>query len=71
MKRILLLTALLLCSVLSFAFEVDGIVYNVTSEEKLTVEVKSGKYSGDIVIPENVVYEGKTYSVTSGKAERV
>ena len=63
MKRLLLLTALLLSSVLSFAFEVDGIAYNITSN--LTVEVASKSYSGEIVIPEKVIYDGKEYSVTS------
>ena len=66
MKKLLLLSALLLCSVLSFAFEVDGIAYNVTSEKNLTVEVaKKTDYAGDIVIPEKVTYEEKEYSVTS------
>ena len=67
MKRVLLLTVLFLCPALSFAFEVDGIAYNVISEEDLIVEVtkKDPKYSGDVLIPESVVYEGKTYSVTS------
>ena len=65
MKRLLLLTALLLSSVLSFAFEVDGIAYNITSEYNLTVEVASKSYSGEIVIPEKVTYAGKEYSVTS------
>jgi hypothetical protein len=64
MKRLLSLSALLLCSVISFAFEVDGIAYN---SKNLTVEVtgKNPKYSGVIVIPEKVEYEGKEYSVTS------
>ena len=67
MKRLLSLSLLLLCSVFSFAFEVDEIAYNVTSEEKQTVEVASrqAKYSGDIVIPEKVTYAGIEYSVTS------
>ena len=63
MKRLLSLTALLLSSVLSFAFEVDGIAYNITSN--LTVEVGSKSYSGEIVIPEKFTYDGKEYSVTS------
>ena len=66
MKRLLSLSALLLCSVLSFAFEVDEIAYNVTSEEKQTVEVASrqAKYSGDVVIPDKVTYDQKEYTVT-------
>ena len=60
---------LLLCSVVASAqnFEVDGIYYNITSSTDKTVEVKSGtnKYTGDVVIPESVVYNDVTYSVTS------
>ena len=60
---------LLLCSSVAFAqkFEVDGIYYNITSSTDKTVEVKSGtnKYTGDVVIPESVVYNDVTYSVTS------
>ena len=46
--------------------EIDGIWYNLTAENK-TAEVASSptKYSGDLVIPEAVVFQGKSYSVTS------
>ena len=56
-----------MCSLFSFAINVDGIEYNVISEDSLTVEVtkKYGKYSGEIVIPESVAYNGNNYSVTS------
>ena len=46
-------------------FEVDGINYNVLSEAEGTVEVTSGDYSGDVVIPAEVTYDGSTYSVTA------
>ena len=55
-------------------FEVDGIYYNITSEEDKTVEVTchgdyhvdySNEYSDAVTIPESVVYNGNTYSVTS------
>ena len=61
------MAVLLLSSVSISAFEVDGINYDVTSFSDLTVEVsfKSPKYSGEVVIPESVKYEGETYSVTS------
>ncbi|OFY25324.1 MAG: hypothetical protein A2X02_09965 [Bacteroidetes bacterium GWF2_29_10] len=48
-------------------YEVDGIVYNVTSDnEPYTVEViaKTPAYEGDIVIPSSVVINGVTYAVT-------
>ena len=55
-------------------FEVDGIYYNILSEEDKTVEVTYGgdhynsysnEYTGSVVIPESVIYNSTTYSVTS------
>ena len=67
MKKLLSLSALFLCSLVAWAqtFTVDGITYNITSTTELTVEVSRGPYSGDIVIPEKVIYKEKDYSVTS------
>lgn len=62
--RLLLFLGFLIISSHAFSFEVNGINYEVTSETDLTVEVSHNNYSGDIVIPENVEYNGKTYSVT-------
>ena len=45
-------------------FEVGGIRYE-TLGEHVRVIAREGKYSGTIVIPETVVYEGNTYTVTS------
>ena len=63
---------LLLCATVVSAhdFEVDGIYYNVTSEIDLTVEVTSGSeygglYSGDVTLPEEVMYDNVQYKVTS------
>ena len=68
--------AVLLCSITTNAhhFEVDGIYYNVTSSTDLTVAVTyrgstggeyTNEYSGDVIIPSSVTYNGKIYSVTS------
>ena len=46
-------------------FVVDGIRYNIISDEKNTVEVIGNNYTGDISIPDIVTYNNKTYSVTS------
>lgn len=56
---------LLCCSVMQ-AEVIDGINYYLNSSEK-TAEVRSSsnKYSGDIIIPETVEYNGVTYNVTS------
>ncbi len=67
---------MLLCCISASAhdFEVDGIYYNITDSEKLTVEVTyrgssyneyEDEYTGKVVIPESVIYNDKTYSVTS------
>lgn len=48
-------------------FTVDGIWYYYTNEDDDEVEVmynKSGEYSGDVVIPSTVTYNGKQYTVT-------
>lgn len=47
-------------------FEVDGIYYSIHTDNK-TVSVISGpnKYRGYITIPNTVVYEGKTYTVSA------
>ncbi len=55
-----------------YDFAVDGIYYNITSSSKSTVEVTSKakhssymtcSYSGVVVIPEKVMYEGQEYTV--------
>ena len=48
-------------------FEVDGIYYNILSEDERTVEVTESPYgyAGDVVIPAEVTYDGGTYSVTA------
>ena len=47
--------------------EIDGIWYNLVSKTKTAEVAKktSGEYSGAIVIPEKVTYNGEEYSVTS------
>ena len=71
--RKLVLSAALCFSCLlanAYDFEVDGIYYEITSAADLTAQVtyKSSSYnsySGDIVIPDTVVYGGHTLSVTA------
>ena len=56
----------------SYDFEVDGLYYNILSEEDRTVEV-THKYlsgdipyiEGDIEIPKKLIYKSKTYTVIS------
>ena len=74
MKHWLAMVAALLCSLVASAhdFEVDGIYYNIISEESLTVEVTFkgysrddyvGEYSGSINLPAMISYEGVSYNV--------
>ena len=78
MKKLkLFFTALLLLCATTVAahdFEVDGIYYNITDATNKTIEVTyrgtsyseySDEYTGGVVIPESVTYNGTTYSVTS------
>lgn len=76
MKRnilVCLLALLLPCLAVAHDFEVDGIYYNITSEEKKTVEVTypsdkkvvDGGYKDVVFIPEKVSYDGKEYTVTA------
>ena len=53
---------------------VDGIYYNITSGSKKTVQVTfkgkshdeySNEYTGEIIIPETITYDGTIYTVTS------
>ena len=74
--KFLLSMFLLLCSIVVSAhdFEVNGIYYNITDAINKTVEVAfkesdsnsyTSEYTGSVVIPESVTYNGTTYSVTN------
>ncbi len=46
--------------------EIDGIYYDLTSKTKEAEVVKNpNNYSGDIIIPESIEYEGEKYNVVS------
>lgn len=75
-KQMLMTVAVLLCSATVHAYdiEVDGIYYNIVSLTDLTIEVTykgnsydeiSNEYSGEVIIPETVVYKSKVLKVTS------
>ena len=68
LKKLMTALLLLCCTVVSAqVFEVDGIYYNILSEEDKTVEVTSGsnKYIGAVTIPASVTYNSTTYGVIS------
>ena len=62
-----MLLALVAATTSAKDFEVDGICYNILSEDDKTVEVTENPndYAGDVVIPGEVTYDGSTYSVTT------
>ena len=49
---------------LASSFTSDGVNYGVTSFDDLTLLVKSGNYSGHLVVPSMVSHDGKTWHVT-------
>ena len=69
MKKLFLFSVLMLLPMLASAdaVEINGIYYNLLegAVAEVTKMPNDGKYSGSVVIPESVIYEGKTYSVTS------
>ena len=68
--RQILLAVVMFVNISAFAitFEVDGIYYSVDSYDDYGCQVaensSSNNYSGDIVIPDTVVYNNMTYVVT-------
>lgn len=67
-KRLFLLFSLFLIAIRinAYDFEVDGIYYNITSLDNNEVEATHGNTysSGDVVLPEYVTFNHKTYKVT-------
>ena len=61
---ILLLALLLPATAAAYDFEVDGIYYNINGNNATVTSNTYKTYSGDIVIPETVTYNGTTYLVT-------
>ena len=73
MKNLLLIVTAMLLPFVAMAdiVEIDGIRYNLVTEIKEARVVEKtpgnnyGQYSGEIIIPSNVTYQGVNYSVTS------
>ena len=53
-------------SALAYDVEIEGIYYNLNSEDKTAVVISGEeKYSGEVVIRSSITVEGKEYTVTS------
>ena len=65
-KKLMTLLMVLLAahSALAYDFEADGLYYNINVDSTLTVTRGLERYSGDIIIPNTVVHDGKTYTVS-------
>ena len=61
------LAVLLSLPILAVEVEIDGINYDLIPKGKVATVIakSSGKYSGEVIIPESVEHEGTAYSVTS------
>ena len=71
MKKVLSLLLLAFMPMLAsmpvqaYDFENGGFRYNIVGNDYISVEVaRNPSYSGDIVIPNSVYYDGNTYTVT-------
>ena len=66
-QKILLFLVLLTAafSVHAYDFEVDGIYYNINGDKAIVTYSNGSSYSGTIVIPETVTFDGTTYTVTA------
>ena len=66
-KLLLLILAILMPMMVNAdAVEINGIYYNLVSAGKIAVVTQSPSYySGDIVIPDKVPYQGDDYEVTA------
>ena len=74
MKKLFILSLALMAAMASWAhsFEVGGIYYNYLTDSTVTVTYRgiynnsyANEYTGDVVVPASVSYEGKTYAVTA------
>ena len=72
--KVILTIVMVLCvalPTLAHDFEVDGIYYNYLDKTAKTVEVTYGssRYTGTVIIPSSITYNGTTYSVTTIDSE--
>lgn len=67
-KNAIIIFVMLLMPLMAYsdAVEIDGIYYNLIKKASMAEVAEAPKrYTGDIVIPDSVIYDGQTYHVTS------
>ena len=68
LRKQLSLLILIITSILdtfAYDFKIDGIYYNRISATDFEVTTdKNGRYSGNVIIPEKVIYNDKEFNVT-------
>lgn len=64
-KSLFLIMICVSISGFAYDFEVDGIAYDILSFTELECQVAKKTYQGDIIIPSEVTYQGKTLKVVS------
>ena len=62
--KFLMTVLLLLCTTATSAIDQDGIFYRLDASSKTATVQRSISYSGAIVIPESITYNGEAYAVT-------
>lgn len=65
MRRIYTLLIMTIVTTFIYGFTVDGINYSLSNNQAVVEGLADKAYSGELVIPDNVVYNGETYPVTS------
>ena len=77
MQKVIVVTTMMFVSLCNYAYDfiVNGVAYNVISNNDLTCQVtcnfedgqmaESSRYRGDIIIPSSVEYKGENYTVIS------
>ncbi len=69
MKKVLSFFIMMLLPMVAWTetVEIDGIYYELVSKNKeaTVIEKPSGEYTGSVVIPASITYDGAEYSVTS------
>ena len=65
MRRIYTLLIMTIVTTFVYGFTVDGIEYSLSNNQATVTGLADKTYSGELVIPDNVIYNGNTYPVTS------